>query len=168
MRSSLFLSILLCIIFFACNKPNSYLSDASTWEEFRTPSLSNVSVYDTLPKKVFQYASVHQLNGVKAAYSSGRSTTYFELEGEASSFLRAISTLPFSPTEISDTFCRKIEDPFSLSGKQLLSEEEINAASFFWRINPKEYTQYECLKGRQRHTILISNTTGRILHRIEA
>src|SRR6187401_707890 len=119
MRSSLLLSILLCTIFFACKKPNSDLSDASTWEEFKTPSLSNVSVYDTLPKKVFQYASVHQLNGIRAAYASGKSTTYFEFEGEASSFLRAISTLPFSPSEISDTFCRKIEDPFSLSGKRL-------------------------------------------------
>jgi hypothetical protein len=168
MRSSLLLSVLLCIIFFACKKPSSYVGDASTWNEFKTPTLSNVSVYDTLPKKVFQYTSVHQLSGIKASYASGRSTTYFEYEGEPSSFLRAISTLPFSPTEISDTFCRKIDEPFSLSGKRLLSDEEIKAASFFWGIDPADYTQYECLKGRQRHTILISNTTGRILHRIEA
>jgi hypothetical protein len=141
--------------------------DASKWEEFKAPLLTNVSVYDTLPKKVFQLASVHQLNGIKAAYSSGKSTTYFELEGEASTFLRAISTLPFNPTERSDTFCRRLEQPFSLSGKQVLSEEEIKAASFFWRIDPKDFTLYECLKGNQRHTILVNHHTRRILHRIE-
>jgi hypothetical protein len=167
MRISLLLSVIVAVSFLSCNKPSAYYNDPSTLDEFKFATLSNVSVYDTLPKKAFNYVSLHQLNGIKALYPSGKSTTYFEYEGEASSFLRAISTLPFKASEVSDTFCRKIEQPFSLSGKQLLSDQEINAASFFWGIDPVQYTQYECVKGRQRHTILISNNDGRILHRIE-
>src|SRR5688572_1886075 len=168
MRISLFISVLVVFGLLSCERPPAYLNDTSTWDEFKTPTLSNVSVYDTLPKKIFQYVAINQLNGIKAAYSSGRSTIYFEFEGDPSSFLRAISTLPFTKTDVSDTFCRKIDKPFSLRGKRLLSDQEIRAASFFWEIDPAEFTQYECLKGKQRHTILVSNTSGRILHRIEA
>jgi hypothetical protein len=47
------------------------------------------------------------------------------------------------------------------------TKEALDATSFFWNAKPEEYTFYECFKGSMKHTLLISKTSAKILHKIE-
>lgn len=156
---------LLALVFLACEKPAIHTYEG-TWPDYADPSVATVSLYDTLPKKALANVMILELHGVKASYRNGRSTSYFEYEAEPAAIIRALSALPFAKTDVADTLPRKVDGVFSLSGKSILSEREIEAASFFWKIDPKEYTVFECLKGGQRHTLLVGNE-GKILHRIQ-
>jgi hypothetical protein len=162
---SLILPSLLILSIFACTKPNdkSYLPD-----EYANPKLTSVTLRDTLPASSLANLFIQESKGVKATYVTGRFTTYFEYNANQQDLLKTINTLPFDiNTRLSDTLCRKIDGQFSLSGKQFLSNEEIESSSFFWNINPEDFTYYECIKSPMRHTILLDKHSNRILHRIE-
>jgi hypothetical protein len=166
MRTSLLFATLLLLSFFSCTKPTALLQD-NVQEDYKSPTLSHISIYDTIPGKFLNGVSIKEYNGVKALHQSGRYTCYFQYDANAEAILRVVGSLPFRKTDFADSLCRKIERTFSLTGKTILSDDEVNAASFFWTIDPEQFTYYECLKGQQRHTLLINNTTGTILHRIE-
>jgi hypothetical protein len=150
---------------FACQKPVETID--STWTEYAKPFITNASIYDTLPVAKHRL-SIKENKGVKVVYASGKSTSYFEYETDPKKLITIISALPFEKgNALNDTLCRKVEHTFSLSAKNVLSGDELASANFFWSIEPKNYTYYECLKYPARHTLLINNITGRILHRIE-
>jgi hypothetical protein len=162
---SLILPVLLVLSIFACTKPKetSYLPD-----EYANPQITSALLRDTLSSHSLSTVAIQELKGVKATYVTGRYTCYFEYNANQHDLLKAINTLPFDiNTRLSDTLCRKIEREFSLSGKQILSREEIESSAFFWNINPEDFTYYECIKSPMRHTILLDKHSNRILHRVE-
>jgi hypothetical protein len=167
MRLLAFISpLLLFAAGFACQKPVETIN--STWTEYAKPFITKASIYDTIPALSKFKLSIKETKGVKVVYTSGKSTSYFEYETDPKKLITIISALPFEKgNAINDTLCRKIENTFSLSAKNVLSSDELAGANFFWSIEPKNYTYFECLKYPARHTLLINNITGRILHRIE-
>ena len=155
----------------ACERPTKAINntDIYGWDEYKNPVITRTSLYDTLPKKFTSELNMASINGIKATYPSGKYTAYFEYKADPEKVLNAIGTLPFKKSDaVSDTTCRALPIPFSLSGKSVLSMSEIKASSFFWNINPHDFFYYECLKAPERHTILINKITGMVLHRIES
>jgi hypothetical protein len=166
MRTALLFVVLLFLAFTGCKKNRDYealLDDADR----DIPVITSVSVYDTLPKNALMHLALRQIQGIKAEHASGGYTCYFAYETDGTELLRRISALPFRRGQHADTLCRRMDLPFSLSGQKLLSEAEQRSSSFFWPADPSGYTHYECVKGSQRHTILISKVDATILHRIE-
>lgn len=159
------LPTLLVFSIFACTKPvdTSFLPN-----EYERPEIRLVTLRDTLPNSSFSNLSIQELKGVKATYVTGRYTCYFEYNANQQEVLRAIDILPFDiNTRLSDTQCRKMDSDFSLSGKHILSNQEINSSAFFWNINTEDFIYYECIKSPMRHTILLDKHSNRVLHRIE-
>ncbi|MBL7856536.1 MAG: hypothetical protein JNM57_02515 [Cyclobacteriaceae bacterium] len=151
----------------ACSSPATKVNALSSEEE-NTPVIAPISLYDTIPGKYISNLVLTEINGTKVSYTSGRSTCYFSYKANPAEVLRMVASLPFKPDHtLSDTLSRKMNFPFSLSGKKILPEAEILAAPFFWEINPLEFDYYECLKSPVRHTLLIHKTSGTILHRME-
>ena len=114
--------------------------------------------------------SLQNFQRKKVTYKSGKSTCYYEYEAKGDNLLSVITRLPFklkTHARIDSTY-RAMNTPFSLSGQEILTKEEITASAFFWRIDPDEFDYYECLKDSDRHTVLINKKTKQILHRIES
>jgi hypothetical protein len=163
--SILFIGILL-LAFTACKKSADYeaLID-SGYED--VPLITTVSLEDSLAKGALGQLGVQQLHGIKVEHASGDTTSYFAYRTDAVALLRRISALPFRRGQQADTLCRVMPQPFSTAGLRLLSGHERQASAFFWPIDPSQYIHYECIKGRQRHTILVSRLDNTVLHRIE-
>jgi hypothetical protein len=166
MKTALSFVAILLLAFTSCKKNRDYeaLLDATDND---IPIITTVSVYDTLPKNALVQLDLRQTHGIKAEHGSGRYTCYFAYQTDATELLRRISALPFRRGQHADTLCRQMPQPFSLSGQKLLSEHEQRSSAFFWPSDPEGYTHYECVKGNQRHTILISKVDDTVLHRIE-
>lgn len=168
MRKSLLLAVAIVGVFWSCQRNTmTDVEQDNVWEDYKSPTFKHISLYDTLPKKAVDYLSAIEINGVRATYQSGRSTSYLEYKADPMRVLFAVQSIPFAMHEGGDTMCRDMDQNFTLNGQRVLSKEEKTQASFFWNINPEEFVYYECLKGTQRHTILVSKTSNRILHRIE-
>jgi hypothetical protein len=159
----------LVALFFACKKPSALLNENEGWQDYRVAVIINVSVYDTLPKKMLDQLEIKSIAGMRATYQSGKFTTYLSYETpDHNKLLTAMQAIPFRISDVADTLCRDMDRLFSLNGKTVLSSDEIEAADFFWDIDPTQFAYYECTKGNQRHTLLISRNSNRVLHRIEA
>lgn len=163
--------IAIMLLIAACERPTKAINDTAIygWDEYKNPVITRVSLHDTVSKKFTNALNIASVNGIKASYPSGKYTAYFEYKADPEKVLNAIGRLPFKTSNaVSDTTCRALALRFSLSGKLLLSVNEIKASSFFWNINPQDFFYYECLKAPERHTILINKITGMVLHRIES
>ncbi len=168
MRKIIFLTVAVIAVFWSCRKNTGVdVEQDNVWQDYKSPTFKHISLYDTLPKNAVSYLSAVEINGVRATYSSGRHTSYLEYVADPMRVLFAVQSIPFAMHEGGDTLCRDMEQAFSLSGNRVLSQEEKRQASFFWNMNPEDFVYYECLKGSQRHTILVSKHSNRILHRIE-
>jgi len=166
MKTALTFVAILLLAFTGCKKNRDYEALLDITHD-DIPVITTVSIYDTLPKNSLQHVALRQLHGIKAEYASGRYTCYFAYQADATELLRRISALPFRRGQYADTLCRRMPESFSLSGQRLLSEQERQSSAFFWPSNPDAYTHYECVKGNQRHTILINKIDDIVLHRIE-
>lgn len=168
MKKSLLLALAIIGVFWSCQRNTAVdIEHDNVWIDYKSPAFKHISLYDTLPKRAADYLSAVELNGVRAIYPTGRHTSYLEYEADPMRVLFAVQSLPFAIHEGGDTLCRDMRQPFSLSGQRVLSNEEKKQASFFWNINPEDFVYYECIKGLQRHTILVSKTSRKILHRVE-
>lgn len=168
MKRSLLLALAVISAFWSCQRNTGVeVEQDNVWQDYKSPTFKHISLYDTLPKKAVDYLNAVEINGVRAFYASGKHTSYLEYEADPMRVLFAVQSIPFAMHEGGDTLCRDMGQPFALSGQRVLSRDEKTKASFFWKINPDEFVYYECLKGSQRHTILVSKNSNRILHRIE-
>jgi hypothetical protein len=168
MRAAWVLCITIVTVICSCQRNTSSDADESgVWTAYKSPTFKHISLYDTLPKKAADYLSAVEIHGVRAIYKDGRHTSYLEYEADPMRVLYAIQSIPFAMHEGGDTLCRDMNQDFSLTGQRVLSDAEKEKTSFFWKINPEEFIYYECLKGSQRHTILVSKNSNRILHRVE-
>lgn len=112
---------------------------------------------------------LQQLNGVKILNrDTGHYTYYFEYIANQQDTLRRIAALPFlkdnRPSSLSCERMYSIHNPLDASS---LTQEERDATSFFWDVRADEFTFYECYKSPVKHTLLLSKTSDRILHKVE-
>ena len=128
MKTSLLFPFLLVISVIACKKPNEALNE-SAWSEYSSPSISKAYLKDSIPQKLLTELSAKELNGIKVTYKSGKSTCYYEYEAKGDNLLSVITRLPFklkTHARIDSTY-RAMNTPFSLSGQEILTKEEITA-----------------------------------------
>ncbi len=112
---------------------------------------------------------LNQLNGVKILNpATGKYTYYFEYIANKQDTLRRIEALPFlKDNRPSSLSCELMNAPLNPLDGSTLTQEERDATSFFWDAQTDEFTFYECYKSPMKHTLLLSKTSDRILHRVE-
>jgi hypothetical protein len=112
---------------------------------------------------------LRQLNGVRIVNrDTGKYTYYFEYIANKQDTLRRIAALPFlKDNRPSSLACELMYSPLNPLDNSALSQEERDATSFFWDVRADEFTFYECYKSPVKHTLLISKTSDRILHKVE-
>lgn len=116
-----------------------------------------------------QNGEIHQLNGVRIVNpDTGKFTYYFEYIANKQDTLRRIAALPFlkdnRPSSLTCELMNSLSNPLDDS---MLTQEERDATSFFWDARAEDFIFYECYKSPVKHTLLLSKTSDRILHKVE-
>ncbi len=114
---------------------------------------------------------INEIHGVKITFADpGKVAYYFEYEANAQDTLTVIGSLPFTiDNNVSSLTCTLLDSKSNpLEVKETLSEQVHEATSFFWNSKASDYTFYECIKSPLKHTLLVSKTSSRILHKVES
>ncbi len=113
--------------------------------------------------------ALRQLNGVRILNTdTGKYTYYFEYIANKQDTLRRIGALPFlKDNRPSSLACELMNAPLNPLDDSALTREERDATSFFWDARADEFIFYECYKSPMKHTLLLSKTSDRILHKVE-
>jgi hypothetical protein len=132
-----------------------------------SPNISSASVQHDIYQDMS--AEIQQLNGVKVRDSrTGKFVYYFEYIANKQDTLRRISAMPFlKDNRTSSLSVELMESSLNPLDGSTLSEEERTATSFFWNAKGEEFTFYECYKSPVKHTLLLSKTSDKILHKVE-
>lgn len=129
------------------------------------------ATYASVTQEFFNDAgfNLKQLNGVKVINpDTGRYTYYFEYIANKQDTLRRVAALPFlKDNRPSSLMCELMNAPLNPLDDSGLTAEARDAASFFWDARADEFTFYECYKSPVKHTLLLSKTSDRILHKVE-
>lgn len=157
--------LLLLAAVFICKKPSHLKGDSSFLSEPRTYL---TSLQDSLPEKALQELKINErVLGTKIKYPSGLYASYFEYEADNKTLIRTLGRLPFSRAEIlADTVAHPIAIGEFNELKASVSLAEQEHAAVFWNTSLNDIVVYECIKAPFRHTLLISRTSSRVLHRI--
>lgn len=112
---------------------------------------------------------LRQLNGVRILNpDTGKYTYYFEYIANKQDTLRRISALPFlKDNRPSSLTCELMNSPLNPLDDSALAKEARDATAFFWDARADEFIFYECYKSPVKHTLLLSKTSDRILHKVE-
>jgi hypothetical protein len=162
MRSFVFPSLLILSVL-TCKKPNL---DTTLPANELNPIVFYASLEDTLPAITYHKLQVEKVIGIKIKNLQGHEVRYFEYECDRNNVLKALSQMPFEKyATLSDTLCRKID--FNEINIFNISAAELEASSFFWKVNRNGYDVYACIKSPMKHLVFINKSTKRILHRIE-
>ena len=114
---------------------------------------------------------IKEIHGVRVDNHDADTVSYY-FEYEAEDYNEVLNAISALPARIDDNRysirCGLLNSPTNpLDASKKLAKDELNASDFFWEATPGDYTFYECLKGSMRHTLLVSKTSSRVLHRIE-
>jgi hypothetical protein len=112
---------------------------------------------------------IEQLHGIRIDdQQTGKYAYYFEYVANKQDTLRRISTLPFlKDNRLSSTNCMLMESDSNPLIEKSIHSEVREATAFFWNTDADEFTFYECYKSPVKHTVLLSKTSDRILHKVE-
>ena len=131
------------------------------------PITQPTSLADSIPIEYYQQLHVVEKRGNKFI-EKGKAVTYLEYETDAHVLLKTIANLPFSKYAMrADTVCVETGFYELTALKNSISKEELSTGSYFWNIETENYQLYECIKGYEKHTLLISKNSEQVLHRIE-
>lgn len=130
--------------------------------------------YASVQTDILQPSSIDglkEIHGVKIAYYDQSKVAYFfEYEANALDTLKVVGLLPFTlDNNASSVACTLLESNSNpLEVNTAFSERVREATSFFWNSQAADYTFYECIKSPLKHTLMISKTSSRILHKVES
>jgi hypothetical protein len=136
---------------------------------------SGISVsYASVQMDILNHVSIsyiREIRGVKITdFERHKVEFYFEYEANAQDTLKLIASLPSAiDNEVSSVAPMLMEsdiNPMEIS--EAYTEEAREATSFFWNAKAEDYTFYECIKSPMKHTLLISKSSSRILHKVES
>lgn len=139
----------------------------TTYESYFTMPVAEALVSHDVFKDAF---AVQQLNGVKVVDSkTGKFTYYFEYIANKQDTLRRVAALPFSlkDNRPSSVACELLTTTVNPLDSSKIAAAEKQASAFFWNVNAEDFTFYECYKSPVKHTLLLSKTSDRILHKVE-
>jgi len=166
MRACLLFQGFLLFCCLACKKPAN-LGDGSV-DAGKLPIALAVSLRDSLPQKAMTALGLSDVSGVKVQYIDGRSASYFAYPAGRDVALNTIAGLPLSKrAKVADTLCRPVARVMLQREYADLSTAESRYADFFWQALNQNVDAYECIKAPWKHTLLVSRTSGQVLHRIE-
>ncbi|HEU5291314.1 MAG TPA: hypothetical protein VFU05_11755 [Cyclobacteriaceae bacterium] len=141
----------------------------------RTHSKAGLSMsYASVQEDIFNQISIgniQEIHGVKIMdYENQKIEYYFEYEANALDTLKMIAVLPFAIDDnISNVAPVRMESNTNpLEINPAFTEEIRDAIAFFSNAKAEEFTFYECVKSPMKHTLLISKTSSRILHKVES
>jgi hypothetical protein len=132
-------------------------------------SITNASLQtDILHKATIE--GLKQLHGVRITYvDRTKIAYYFEYEANVQDTLKVIGSLPFVIDDNASSLeCTLMESKTNPLETMETSEQVREATAFFWNLKPSDFIFYECAKSPLKHTLLISKTSSRILHKIES
>jgi hypothetical protein len=141
----------------------------------RTHSKSGLSMsYASVQADIFNHVSlesIQELHGVKIIdYDHQKVEYYFEYEANLVDTLKIVASLPFAIDDnisyVAPVLMENDANPLEVN--PTFTEEIREATAFFWNAKPEEFTFYECVKSPMKHTILISKTSSRVLHKVES
>jgi hypothetical protein len=166
MRACLLFQGFLFFCFFACKKPAN-LGEGSA-DAGSLPIAFAVSLSDSLPQTAMTALGLSDVTGVKIQYIDGHSASYFAYPAGREVALNTIARLPFSNrSKMADTLCRPVATASLRREYAGLSATESQYADFFRQALNHNADAYECIKAPWKHTLLVSKTSGQVLHRIE-
>ena len=130
--------------------------------------------YASIQADIFNNVSIsgiQEIHGVKIMdYDRNKVEYYFEYEATGIDTLKMIASLPFSiddrVSSVGPMLMESDSNPLEVNSS--FTEEARNATSFFWNAKAEDFTFYECIKSPMKHTLLISKTSSRILHKVES
>jgi len=141
----------------------------------RRGSKEGLSVsYASIQADIFNNVAIggiQEVHGVKIMdYENQKIEYYFEYEANAKDTLQMIASLPFRMDDhISNVAPVLMEsDSSPLEVNASFTKEALDATSFFWKVKAEDFTFYECIKSPMKHTLLVSKTSSRILHKVES
>lgn len=161
----LFTPLILLAAVFLFERPAHLRGQATILDE---PLVLVTSLQDSLPSHALtQLAISHRILGTKIKYANGLYASYFEYKVDSKTLIRTLGSLPFSRTAIiADTLAHPVtRAEFDQLRQKVSTAEQENLASF-WNLSSSDAVVYECMKPPFRHTVVISKSTDRVLHRI--
>ena len=129
--------------------------------------------YASIQADILNHVSIdgiQEIHGVKIIdYDKNKIEYYFEYEATGIDTLKMIALLPFSIDDRASCVAPMLmeSDSNPLEVNPSFTKEVRDATSFFWDAKAEEFTFYECIKSPMKHTLLISKTSSRILHKVE-
>ena len=130
--------------------------------------------YASVQADIFNNISINgiqEIHGVKIIdYDHQKIEYYFEYEANELDTLKMIANLPFAIDDhVSNVAPVRMESSINpLKVNNAFTEEIKDAISFFSNAKAEEFTFYECVKSPMKHTLLVSKTSSRILHKVES
>ena len=128
--------------------------------------------YASVQADIFnQIGNIHEIHGVKIMdYDRQRVEYYFEYEATEVDTLKMVASLPFAiddhASNVAPIRMESATNPLAVN--PIFTAEILDAISFFSNANAEDFTFYECVKSPMKHTILVSKTSSRILHKVES
>ena len=130
-----------------------------------TTYVSDSSVHEILGHSI---ENIQEIHAVKVSRAD-KVSFYFEYEADHTKVLSLLASMSFrldnNNSSVQCGLMNSESNPLLCFGA--LSQVERDASSFFWSANATDYTFYECTKSPLKHTMLVSKTSSRILHRVE-
>lgn len=131
------------------------------------PMIMTTSLADTLAPEFIKMVGITDVSGTKFIAPSRTWSSYFSYHADKQKVFSALQQLPFTFTDNKvDLSVRRVSPNDLQRIKSSLPHGEILNAEKFW--SPiKDSDVYEFIKPPFRHTLIISETSGIIQHRIE-
>ena len=131
------------------------------------PTIQSITLADSIPVEYYRQLTVVEKQGNRIV-ENGKVVTYLEYETDPDQLLKTIARLPFSMHAVrADTTCLEIGFYGFEAVRNSLSESELQAGAYYWSVKPEDYQRFECVKGNEKHTLLIRKDSDQVMHRIE-
>jgi hypothetical protein len=157
--------LLIILVLGTCKKPQFETHDNYNKVP---PIILSTSLKDSLPAEAIKVLKLGEVTGIKIQYITGVHASYFEYQADPNAVLTMLSQLPFFMNTLkADTVCHQIPLHDLNLIKQKLSVTEIESTQSFWNTSQAEVEIYECIKPPFKHTVITSENSNHILHRVE-
>jgi hypothetical protein len=151
-------------------RDSSYLVDDDNnidTSRAQSPIVTSTSLADTLAPEFIKILGIPDVAGTRIVAPYRTWSSYFIYSADKQKVFEALEQLPFTFTDDNvDLSVRPISFGDLHLIKTSLMPEEISTMSAFWIPND-DSRAYEFIKPPFRHTLIVSERTGNIQHRVE-
>jgi hypothetical protein len=130
------------------------------------PLVTSTRLSDSIPTDMLRSLGFSNVTGVKYRQHTGMAASYFTYRAEREKLIYLLSVLPFKTANSNaDIVCHNV--PFdTLSELKRKAHPMETQGEEFWMATAEDFDLLESIKPPHRHTLLISKTDSRVIHRI--